>query len=183
MLIHCADFNVVKFSEDGLTLSLLDYPRFFEDAFPAARRAWTADLQTGGIRFRSYENSLNPPILHRKELLLPEDHPQRSEFVALTQAAEVLGLFSDPTRIGFKQTWERLIAEHGYRLVGHELLPLGNNEAGVEDERELDMEFAVFRHRTALTRYALSAPVQCLARYGHSEWPVRFLRLRLRTRG
>lgn len=59
-----ADFNVVKFNEDGLTVSLLDYPDFFDAAFPAALRAWTADLQTGGIRFRSYEESLNPPILH-----------------------------------------------------------------------------------------------------------------------
>jgi DNA phosphorothioation-associated putative methyltransferase len=161
-----ADFNVVKFSEDGLTVSLLDYPDFFDIAFPSARKAWTVDMQTGGVRFRSYAESLNPPILHRKELLLPEDHPRQNEFAALTQSAESLGLFDDTTRIGFKRDWEKLIAERGYRLAGHELLPLGNDESNDDEEHEPGIESAVFRHRTALSRYALSAPVQCLARYG-----------------
>lgn len=83
-------FNVIKICDDGQSLTLLDYPRFVEDAFPALRRYWSVDLGRQTARFRTYETSLNPPILHRKELLLPEGHPQRDVFSALTMAAERL---------------------------------------------------------------------------------------------
>jgi len=71
------DFNVVKLGQDG-GVSLLDYPGFFGEAFPVLRRYWTVDLAKAAVRFRSYAGSLNPPILHRKELLLPQGHPANS---------------------------------------------------------------------------------------------------------
>lgn len=159
-------FNVVKLDRQGDVVSLLDYPDFFERAFPILRRAWTIGLAAGTVRFRTYAESLNPPILHRKELLLPFDHPRRAEFEALTQAAEAIGLFDDSARIGFQRPWEALLAQKSYRVVGHQLVPLSNDEAGISDEDGDTTGFAVARHRTALSRYGFSAPVQTLAQFG-----------------
>jgi hypothetical protein len=155
--------NVVKIDRDRAAISLLDYPDFFEAAFPVLRRAWSVDPATRTVRFRSYEHSLNPPILHRKELLLPEGHPQREIFAALTAAAESLGLFEDPRRIGFRQAWDALLIQRGYRIAGHALVPIGNDES---DTPAPDDFAGVARHLTALSRYGFSAPVQSLARFG-----------------
>jgi DNA phosphorothioation-associated putative methyltransferase len=158
------DFNVVKLNQDGTSVSLLDYSGFFEEAFPALRRYWTVDLAKSTVRFRTYAESLNPPILHRKELLLPNSHPLREAFSNLTRAAEQIGLFDDPRRIGFKRAWEALLDVRGYRVIGHELVPVGNDETGESSHEE---SFSgVARHLTALSRTNLSAPVQTLARFG-----------------
>ncbi len=158
------DFNVIKLNQDGTSVSLLDYPGFFDEAFPVLRRYWTVDLAKSKVRFRTYAESLNPPILHRKELLLPKSHPAIEAFFKLTQAAEQVGLFDDPWRIGFLRAWEDLLALRGYRVIGHELVPLGNDEAA--PATETDSFTGVARHLTALSRNNLSAPVQTLARLG-----------------
>ena len=60
--------------------------------------------------------------------------------------------------------------EKGYRIVGHELVPLGNDESaeGGAEEGQLSLHagWQAARHLTALVRYGFSAPVQTLARYG-----------------
>ncbi|MFM8333178.1 MAG: DNA phosphorothioation-associated putative methyltransferase [Candidatus Methylumidiphilus sp.] len=158
------DFNVLKLSDDGQRLSLLDYPGFFDEAFPPLRRYWTVDLGQSSARFRTYADSLNPPILHRKELLLPPAHPQREAYARLTAAAELAGLFDDPCRIGFKRAWDELLAQRGYRVVGHELLTVGNDESA--EPAGADAGLGVARHLTALSRQNFSVPVQTLARFG-----------------
>jgi len=42
-----ADFNVIKLSGETRRLSLLDYPGFFDEAFPVLRRYWTVDAEAG----------------------------------------------------------------------------------------------------------------------------------------
>lgn len=158
--------NAVKLNDDASRLTLLDYPGFFEEGFPALRRYWTVEAAAGTVRFRTYEGSLNPPILHRKELLLAADHPRRAKFAALTAAAEQIGLFDEPARIGFRQGWDALLAGKGYRAVGHALLPIGNDETGPGTEADGESCAGIARHRTALTRYGFSAPIQTLARFG-----------------
>lgn len=169
------DYNVVKLNREQNSVSLLDYSGFFEEGFPVLRRYWTVDLEKHTVRFRTYENSLNPPILHRKELLLPASHPQREMFEALTSAAEQIGLFDDPCRIGFKQAWEILLAQRGFRLAGHELVPIGNDESDSPGLLTSIPPFGkgglggiggIARHLTALTRYGFSAPIQTLTRFG-----------------
>ncbi|BBA35316.1 peptidase M15A [Methylocaldum marinum] len=160
------DYNVVKLNRDKNGVSLLDYPGFFEEGFPVLRRYWTVDLENHTVRFRTYENSLNPPILHRKELLLPASHPQREMFEALTSSAEQIGLFDDPCRIGFKQAWDILLAPRGFKVAGHELVPIGNDESDIGGFGLPTDSFGIARHLTALTRYGFSAPIQTLARFG-----------------
>jgi len=161
-------FNVVRIDERDGCVALLHYPEFFEDPFPALRESWRVDLQHGTVSYRTYADSLNPPILHRKELMLPTGHPMRQECEALTAAAESVGLFDQPTRIGYRRQWLALVREKGYRIDGHGLAPLGNVESDEEGLGEASPSAAwqASRQLTALTRYGFSAPIQSLARYG-----------------
>jgi hypothetical protein len=159
-------FNVVRLEERNGKVALLYYPGFFEEPFPSLRESWLVDLNGGRNSYRTYVDSLNPPILHRKELLLPDDHPRQAEFAALTEAAESIGLFDNPTRIGFRNQWERLVRERGYQVVGHQLVPIGNDESLDGELPAATESIKVARHLTALVRYGFSAPVQTLARYG-----------------
>jgi DNA phosphorothioation-associated putative methyltransferase len=158
--------NVARFDNSHDRVALLNYPSFFEDAFPALHESWNVDLTPGRVSYRNYRDSLTPPILHRKELMLPEDHPRRAEFQALTETAEAIGLFEDSTRIGFREQWLRLVREKGYQIVGHDLIPIANDEATDVTTGAPTNGGAVARHLTALVRYGFSAPVQALARYG-----------------
>jgi len=158
-------FNAVKFSSQDGSITLLDYPLFHDEAFPHLANYWTVDNAAGTCRHRTYAHSFNPPILHRKELLLPADDPRQEGYRTLTATAEQIGLFDDPIRIGFKRAWEALLAQRGYRVVGHQLVPLGNDEATPEEATETRAE-GIARHLTALTRYGFSAPIQALARFG-----------------
>ncbi len=159
-------YNIIRFDPGFSRFSLLNYPEFFESPFPALRETWTVDIGNGKLGYRTYEDSFNPPILHRKELLLPEDHPRRAEYADLTKAAESIGLFDEPTRIGFQGQWLRLVQEKGYRIAGHQLVPIGNDESEQSDTSAIGATTEVARHLTALVRYGFSAPIQTLARYG-----------------
>lgn len=158
------EFNVVRLSSSMSNMSLLDYPTFFDEAFPVLHRSWSIDFDQKKYRYRSYESSVNPPILHRKELLLARDHPCRDTFKGLTEAAEQIGLFDDPARIGFRKTFENIIKQRGYRVAEHALIPIANSE--IEDSLNKDGRSAIERHRTALSRYGFSAPIQMLSRFG-----------------
>lgn len=159
------NFTLVKLSDQDEIVSFLDYPLFDIQAFPELARSWTVDVRTGNVRHRTYADSFNPPILHRKELLLSENHPNRTAYQSLTEAAEQIGLFDDPNRIGFKRSWETLLNYRGYKIVGNELIPVGNDETTAADKSEGTFE-RIARHLTALTRYGFSAPIQALARLG-----------------
>jgi DNA phosphorothioation-associated putative methyltransferase len=165
------DYNLVRLELEGLTIALLHYPGFFDEPFPALAASWLVDPEAGTATLRTYADSLNPPILHRKELLLSADHPRRAEFAALTAACESVGLFDEPTRIGYRRQWLDLVREKGYRIEGHALVPLGNEETEGEARYEPQEatqfgQWQAARQLTALVRYNFSAPVQTLARYG-----------------
>src|SRR5690606_32986276 len=84
-------WNVAKIDlANGHAVSLLDYEDFAERAFPALLESRRVDLRTGAVTVRRYRT--NPPILHRKELLLPLDAPGRDAYVALTRELERRGL-------------------------------------------------------------------------------------------
>jgi DNA phosphorothioation-associated putative methyltransferase len=170
-LIADKDYNVIKYSPNQSVLSLLYYADFFDTAFPVLAISYRIDLNSQCIEKRSYKNSLNPPILHRKELLLNPNDKRILEYKTLTETAEQLGLFDDTLRIGFKQAWENLITEKGFQLVNNQFIPIGNVENEVIAKQT---STNIARHLTALSRSNLSAPMQCLARHGFlcGEWTV-----------
>lgn len=159
-------FNVVKMYALGEQLSLLDYADFDDVPFPTLSRSWRINLATGTIVYRDYAESGNPPVLHRKELLLPADDPRIPAYAALTQTAETLGLFDDPSRIGFREQWLARIAMQGYALQGEEFVPIANVEADAAIASAAVLAGPIQRHLTALSRTNLSAPVQALWRHG-----------------
>lgn len=160
------DYNVIKYDIKGQGFSLLYYQDFFNTPFPILEKSYRIYLEKQRVEKRSYEASLNPPILHRKELLLSEHHPRISEYRELTATAEQLGLFDNPIAIGFKQAWQTLITEKGFQLIDHQFVPIGNLESIDEQAFEPPQSKTIARHLTALTRNNLSAPMQCLARHG-----------------
>jgi DNA phosphorothioation-associated putative methyltransferase len=159
--------NVAKINVRTGRLSLLSYPDFFDSPFPALAATWVFPPGAAAPAWhRTYIDSLNPPILHRKELLLPSSHPENKRWTNITKTAETLGLFDDVATIGFRLNWDRLIQRRGYSLVGDEFLPKGND---VSHSRELpgqDLDEPIRRHLTALSRSGISAPVQMLVRHG-----------------
>ena len=97
------DHNVVKLGRNRRTVSLLTYAEFFGDPFPALVRAVSVDLATAEVATRTYDPNRNPPILHRKELLLPADHPSRAGFEALTRDLERANLYEQSAGIGHRK--------------------------------------------------------------------------------
>lgn len=156
--------NVVRIDRDNREVGFLSYPGFFEEAFPALQESWKVRTTTGHVVYRTYADSLNPPILHRKEQMLPIEHPACARFSALTAAAEQAGLFDDTARIGLKQQWQALLHRSGLTVTEHELVPLAN----VLDSDLSPGESAagpISRHLTALSRSYLSVPIQSLIRH------------------
>ncbi len=160
-------FNVVKLRANGQEITLLNYSSFFEEAFPPLQESWTFNPNTTQYRYRAYSESTNPPILHRKELLLPADHQDTPRFSALSKEAEHIGLFDDASRIGFLQGWESLLLLKGYEVVDHSFIPIANEVPETPQETREDDSQEIHRHLTALTRTQMSAPMQSLARYGY----------------
>lgn len=160
------EYNVIKYDVTSRALSLLWYPNFLEEPFPTLETSYRVDLKKRKIDKRSYLTSLNPPILHRKELLLGNNCPHIEQFKHLTETAEQLGLFDNPIRIGFKQAWNDLILEKGFQIVNYQFVPIGNDETTENLGFQPNESTAISRHRTALSRSNLSAPMQVLARHG-----------------
>ncbi|MBS0418031.1 MAG: DNA phosphorothioation-associated putative methyltransferase [Proteobacteria bacterium] len=157
-----AEYNLVRVDADRGEVGFLHYPGLGSEPFPALLESWRVHVGRSLLTHRKYAASLNAPILHRTELLLAEDHPRRAAFQNLTRTCEELGLFDNSTIIGFRRNWSDLITSKGFVLVDAELVPLGNatSQLGAASDRELIIQ----RHRTALSRSSISAPVQCLLR-------------------
>jgi DNA phosphorothioation-associated putative methyltransferase len=167
------EFNVLKLRTDAPRLSFLNYPAFFEDPHPALAEALAIDLSSGRSCRTEYRDSLNPPILHRKELLLPPDHPRVAEFAALSASEEQAGLYDNATVIGYRINWERLLAARGLMLDGHSLVR--TDTVPSPDEIGAPQGVVVHRHRTALTRYQLSKPVKSILEFGQLAPGASFL--------
>lgn len=145
-------WNVAKIEKSSV--SLLLYESFDDAAFPALLASAKVDAAGGAVSKTDYRERANPPILHRKELLLPPDDPRLPRFRALTAAAEEHNLFRDSNKIGTRKAWEARIAEAGLVLRGQRLLS--------SDEEHVE----VARHKTAIVRRDLSLPMQTMMRLG-----------------
>lgn len=169
------EFNVVKFRRDAPRLSFLHYPQFFECAHPALEEAVAIDLDSGKSLRTGYRDSLNPPILHRKELLLAPEHSRFEEFAALSSAEEQAGLYGNTAVIGFRVNWERMLRTRGLALDGHRLVREATISGAASSQVVPGPTVAVQRHKTALTRYKLSRPVKTLIEYAQLAHDSSFL--------
>ncbi len=96
-------------------VSYLVYPDFETDPHPALLRSREIDCL-------EYAASANPPMLHRKEAILREDHPFHARFARLSQQEEKHGLLDDAATIGTRDGWQARLGEAGFALRGHRLV-------------------------------------------------------------
>ncbi|ELA9593028.1 DNA phosphorothioation-associated putative methyltransferase [Vibrio parahaemolyticus] len=155
------DWNLVKLFKKEFRLSLLHYPDFYTHSYPALRQSLNVDLSKLSHKITSYEDSDNPPILHRKETMILPDSEHYVHFQSLTQEGESAGLYENSRLIGFKRSWEYVIARHGYELVDGRLF---RSTSVIQIE-----ESGIDRHKTALVRHELSAPMKTLVKHGYLE--------------
>lgn len=95
------DIDVVK--RQGDRVSLLRYPGFHTQDYPELAESWSVDVHRGTVRHRAYGGD-TAPVLHRKELLLPEA-PDAPRWSATTARDEARGCYRDPARIGRRGAW------------------------------------------------------------------------------
>jgi DNA phosphorothioation-associated putative methyltransferase len=155
-------WNLVKLSRKQFSLSLLHYPTFTEDSYPALKQSVTVDLEKLAHKVTDYSNYDNPPILHRKETMVLPNHPNYEEFRQVTEEGEQAGLYENSRHIGFRASWEALINSHGYELVDGRLFR--NSALILNDDKK-----QIQRDKTAIVRYELSAPMKVLAKHGFLE--------------
>ena len=115
--------NIIKLATDKPKVSYLTYPDFEKDPHPALQEALFVRIRKLDVDERSYENSTNRPILHRKEEFVTEGHPLRERFARLTKQEERFGLYEDDVRlIGYEEGWENRLRECGVALKGHRVV-------------------------------------------------------------
>jgi len=113
--------TLVKLRRDKPKVSYLCYPDFDEVGHPTLTETFVASLRKLRTDHYDYRQRENPPVLHRKECFVSEEHPERSVFADLTQAEVEAGLLEDAADIGTLQRWQTRLAERGYEVVGHQL--------------------------------------------------------------
>lgn len=160
-------WNILKLYKRDFKVAFLNYPDFDSYSYPALNHSYTVDLAKLTVRKASYENSDNPPILHRKETFVKPDYKLRPYFTEITAEGEKIGLYENPRTIGFKKNWERLISNKGFYLDEEgRLKPKAERVVEVNAPKSLE-EIEVERHRTAIDRNQLSQPMQILARHNY----------------
>jgi len=114
--------NIIKLHRGEPKISYLSYPGFEDEPHPALASSLTLHLQTFRVKSHDYRARRNPPVLHRKELFVGQDHALYPKFARLTRIEEGKGLFEDTSRIGTRDGWEEVLAAKGVYLKGHRLL-------------------------------------------------------------
>lgn len=115
------DVTLVKMSRVKHRVSYLWYPCFESHGHPVLATSLRADLRTCHIKWTDFRGRLNVPVLHRKELFVPNDHPSRVKFANLTRKEETAGLFKDTSAIGTVDGWMSALSSAGLRVAGHQL--------------------------------------------------------------
>jgi DNA phosphorothioation-associated putative methyltransferase len=161
-------WNLLKLYKRDFKITLLNYPDFDTYAYPALHTSITIDIEEQTKRKANYQQSENPPILHRKETFVLANYPLIESFKAITTEGEEIDLYKNTKTIGFKQQWQKLIKRKGYQLNSEgRLLPLAkltelpNNTPSTLTNGPK----TIARHLTAINRDKLSAPFQKLARH------------------
>jgi DNA phosphorothioation-associated putative methyltransferase len=114
--------NLIKLHRHSGKVSYLVYPGFAIDPHPSLLRSVKLSLRTQEINCHEYTSSANPPILHRNETFLTNDHPFRAKFARLSEHEKKYGLLDDSPTIGTKEGWLVRLSARGFSLRGHRLV-------------------------------------------------------------
>lgn len=114
--------NLIKIHRFSGKISYLVYPDFETDPHPALSRSVKLCMRTRQIACQEFELRPNPPVLHRKETFLHDDHELRAKFARLTAQEERAGLLDETASIGTRDGWTTRLQEKGFALRGHKLV-------------------------------------------------------------
>ena len=119
LLHEFSTWNVIKFNiKNPEQLSFLEYESFAHAEFPSLFRSCQVDLQLKKTTIR-HHSSDNPPVLHRKELLVHPNHPDREKFQGLTAQLESMGAFENIVKLGTKLRWQAELARLAITVHNH----------------------------------------------------------------
>jgi DNA phosphorothioation-associated putative methyltransferase len=116
------DANLIKLHHDQPAVSYLTYPDFNADPHPRLAASLFVQIANQKTRWADYHNSINRPLLHRKEEFVGADHPDAARWRRLTKQEIAHGLYNHPSRIGTEQGWSQVLAAQGVELRGHRLV-------------------------------------------------------------
>ncbi len=116
------NWDLVKLSHEGRSVSWLGYPDFDRDPHPRLAWSYSVDMRTLEGTYRSYHESANRPLLHRKHEFLADDDPDVPKYRRLTEREVRAGLYAHPHLIGNERGWEAALKEADLRLQGHRLV-------------------------------------------------------------
>jgi DNA phosphorothioation-associated putative methyltransferase len=116
------DRDIVKLAHQRWSVSWLGYPDF--DCDPHVRLAWSysVDMRTLEGSYRSYLDSRNRRLLHRKHEFLDPADPAVPKYRRLTDQEIRAGLYMQPHLIGNELGWQEALDAAGLRLSGHRLV-------------------------------------------------------------
>ena len=114
------EYDLLKLSLHGRSLSFLRYERFDEEPHPALISSLRVYLPRADYQIRDYSRSENPPILHRKEAFVGPSWPSRERYRQLTEQEEAAGLLGR-SDIGFRNGWNAALESIGAYLEDYTL--------------------------------------------------------------
>ena len=119
-------WNVVKFdNQDNNRLSFLEYQCFNDYEFPCLEKSYQVNLNELTFKSRNHSKT-NPPILHRKELLIDPACLDYQKFESLTKTLEKFGAFKNITKLGTKLRWDDELNRLGIIVKDHKAVLNGN---------------------------------------------------------
>lgn len=114
--------TLIKFHISVPKITYLAFPDFATDPHPPLCNSMQIDLRDLHVKYRDYDPTDNPPLLHQKEQTLLPDYPDYAKFAKLSQQEQAWGLLDDLPGIFDRQSWERRLAALGAELRGHRLV-------------------------------------------------------------
>lgn len=115
-------WDLIKLAHENRSVSWLGYPDFDRDPHPRLAWSYNVDMRTLEGSYRSYLESNNRPLLHRKHEFLAADDPAALRYRRLTESEIRAGLYAEPHLIGNERGWEAALTSAGVRLQGHRLM-------------------------------------------------------------
>lgn len=114
--------TVVKFHTSTPKITYLVFPEFDVKPHPALRTSMQISLRDLQVRYRDYDPTDNPPLLHQKDQVVQPDYPGYEKFAKLSQQERNWGLLDDAKSIYDRRGWERCLDAHCAALRGHRLV-------------------------------------------------------------
>jgi DNA phosphorothioation-associated putative methyltransferase len=119
-IIGATQYNVLKIRVSGRAVSFMQYENFDHDPHPKLKHSVIAYLPKSDYSIRSYQDSKNRPILHRKDAFVSEEYPLYERFRHLTLEEEKLGVLGLPN-IGYEEKWEDLLKSRKLKIQEHNI--------------------------------------------------------------